>query len=68
MMPDGYQNMTMTTLVDLLAQKTQIFTQLMTDKKFGEEYEEYKETIQRIISEIEFRKENKITNPEPYLQ
>jgi hypothetical protein len=45
-------------LVDVLAQKTQIFTQLLVEKKFGEDYAQCKEEIQKILAEIEIRKEN----------
>ena len=51
------QNMTMEELVDILAQKTQKFTQLLVYKDFGNEYKECKETIRQILSEIEIRKE-----------
>jgi hypothetical protein len=50
------QNMTMEELVDILAQKTQKFTQLLVYKNFGNEYKEYKETIREILAEIEIRK------------
>ncbi len=56
MIPDC-QNRTMEELVDILAQKTQRFTQLMVYKDFGNEYREYKEAIQYILAEIELRKE-----------
>ena len=52
-----YQNMSLEELVDLLAQKTQKYTQLLVEKQFNEEYRESKETIQQILSEIELRKE-----------
>ena len=51
------QHMTMEELVDVLAQKTQIFTQLLVEKKFDEEYKQCKQEIQRILAEIEIRKE-----------
>lgn len=44
-------------LVDILAQKTQIFTQLLVAKKFDEEYRLVKKEIQKILAEIEMRKE-----------
>jgi len=50
------QNMTMEELVDILAQKTQKFTQLLVYKNFGSEYKECKETIRQILVEIELRK------------
>ena len=43
-------------LVDILAQKTQKFTQLLVYKNFGDEYRECKEAIQQILAEIELRK------------
>lgn len=52
------QHMTMEELVDILAQKTQIITQLLVDKRFGEEYKQCKESIQKILAEIEMRKES----------
>lgn len=45
-------------LVDLLAQKTQVFTQLMAEKNFSDEYKEAKIAVQRILLEIESRKES----------
>ena len=51
------QHMTMEELVDILAQKTQVFTQLLVEKKFGEDYKQCKEEIQKILAEIEIRRE-----------
>ena len=56
-MIEDRQNMTMEELVDILAQKTQKFTQLLVYKDFGTEYKECKETIRLILAEIEIRKE-----------
>ena len=56
-MIEDRQNMTMEELVDILAQKTQKFTQLLVYKDFGTEYKECKETIRQILAEIEIRKE-----------
>ena len=56
-MRDELQNMPMEELVDILAQKTQKFTQLLVYKNFGIEYKECKEAIQEILTEIEIRKE-----------
>ena len=56
-MIEDRQNMPMEELVDILAQKTQKFTQLLVYKDFGNEYKEYKEAIQQILAEIEIRKE-----------
>ena len=56
-MIENHQNMTMEELVDILAQKTQRFTQLLVYKDFGNEYKECKETIRQILAEIEIRKE-----------
>jgi len=56
-MIENRQNMTMEELVDILAQKTQKFTQLLVYKDFGTEYKECKETIRLILAEIEIRKE-----------
>ena len=52
------ENMTMDELVDILAQKTQQFTQLLVYKNFGSEYKECKEAIQQILAQIELRKES----------
>ena len=57
------QHMTMEELVDVLAQKKQIFTQLLVEKKFDEEYKQCKQEIQRILAEIEIRKEKPDQNP-----
>ena len=51
-------------LVDLLAQETRKFTQLLTDKNFNKEYRESKEIIQEILTEIELRKETASENSE----
>jgi len=56
-MIEDFHNMTMDELVDILAQKTQKFTQLLVYKDFGNEYKECKKAIQRILAEIEIRKE-----------
>jgi nucleoid DNA-binding protein len=56
----GCQKMTMAELVDILAQKTQKFTQLLVDKKFDDEYRRCKEAIQQVLAEIELRKENNV--------
>ena len=50
--------MTMDELVDILAQKTQQFTQLLVYKNFGKEYKECKVAIQQILAQIELRKES----------
>ena len=44
-------------LVDILAQKTGKFTQLLVYKDFGKGSKEYKGAIQKILAEIEIRKE-----------
>ena len=62
-MTSGYQNMVMEQLVEILAQKTLKYTQLLVYKDFGEEYKECKETIRQILAEIELRKE--ISGKEP---
>ena len=72
-MTAAYKNLSMEELVDLLAQKTQMFTPLMAEKNFTEEYKEAKAAIQEILSEIESRKESSKSlniqtgqlNPEP---
>jgi len=56
-MIENLQNMTMDELVEILAQKTQKFTQLLVYKDFGNEYKDCKEVIQQILAEIEIRKE-----------
>ena len=55
-MMEERQNMTMDQLVDILAQKTEKFTQLLVYKDFGNEYKQCKEAIQQILAEIETRK------------
>lgn len=61
------QNMTMEELVDILAQKTGKFTQLLVYKDFGKEYKECKEVIQQILAEIELRKGNNLQDIDPFL-
>ena len=56
-MIEDRQNLTIEELVDILAQKTQKFTQLLVYKDFGNEYKEYKETIRQLLAEIEIKKE-----------
>ena len=56
-MIEDRQNMPMEELVDILAQKTQRFTQLLAYKDFGNEYKECKQAIRQILAEIEIRKE-----------
>ena len=56
-MSENLQNRTKEELVDILAQKTQKFTQLLIYKDFGIEYQECKQLIQQILTEIEIRKE-----------
>lgn len=55
-MIEDRQNMTTEQLVDILAQKTEKFTQLMVYKNFGDEYVECKTAIQQILAEIDSRK------------
>lgn len=62
MLMTAFQQMSMEELVDLLAQRTQKFTQLLVEKKFNEEYQECKVAIQQLLAEIEMRKET--TSPE----
>ena len=64
-MSEDLQNMTKEELVDILAQKTGKFTQLLVYKNFGNEYKECKETIRQILAEIELKKENNIQNTDP---
>jgi uncharacterized protein with von Willebrand factor type A (vWA) domain len=54
------KQLSMEELVDLLAHKTQKFTQLLVEKEFTEEYKENKEAIQQILAEIELRKESQV--------
>ena len=61
---DEYNNMNTANLVDLLAQETQKFTQLMTEKEFTPEYEEIKNNIKLIQGIIEFRQDTAITQPD----
>jgi len=48
-------------LVDLLAQETQRFTQLMAENRFSQEYEECKGVIHQIQAVIESRRKEAIT-------
>ena len=64
MMPN-FNNMPTSHLVDLLAQETQKFTQLMMDKEFTPEYEECKRTIQCIQAAIESQNEIILTDTTP---
>ena len=64
-MMEDCRNMTMDQLVDILAQKTQKFTQLLVYKEFGIEYNECKKAIQQVLAEIELRKGNIIRNTDP---
>lgn len=59
-MTEDSQKMTMEELVDILAQKTQKYTQLLVYKDFGNEYKECKEAIQHILAEINLRKETTV--------
>jgi hypothetical protein len=61
-MREDRQNATIEEFVDILAQKTERFTQLLMHKNFGTEYKECKKAIQEILAEIELRKESKISN------
>ena len=61
-MGEEYQNMTTEELVDILAQKTQRFTQLLIFKDSGSEYKECKLAIKQILAEIEIRKQAAIAN------
>lgn len=54
---DDFKQLSMEELVDVLAQKTQKFTQLLVEKKFNGEYQQCKEMIQHLLAEIELRKE-----------
>lgn len=56
-MSEEYKNLSLEELVDVLAQKTQEFTQLLVNKDFNDEYKQSKEAIHRILAEIELRKE-----------
>lgn len=59
-MREDRQNTTREELVDILAQKTERFTQLLMHKNFGTEYKECKKAIQEIFAEIELRKKTKV--------
>ena len=58
-----YNNMATANLVDLLAQETQKFTQLMSESRFSQEYEDCKGTIHQIQAVIESRNGTTITDP-----
>lgn len=59
-----FKQLSMEELVDVLAQKTQKFTQLLVEKKFNGEYQQCKETIQQLLTEIELRKEISVSGDE----
>jgi hypothetical protein len=59
----NYVDMATTNLVDLLAQETEKFTQLMAGKEFTPEYDQCKQTIQQILAVIESRKETTVSEP-----
>jgi hypothetical protein len=56
--------MSLSNLIDLLAQKTEQYTQLLSEKKLGEEYEECKKIIQILQSEIENRNQSNASGSE----
>jgi len=64
-MIENSQHLTMEELVDILAQKTQRFTQLLVYKDFGNEYKECKDAMQYILAEIEVRKGSIATSSNP---
>ena len=56
--------MDLANLIDLLAQKTERYTQLLSEKQLGEEYEECKKIIHALQSEIEKRSRSNASNGE----
>jgi hypothetical protein len=58
-----YQNLSTERLVDLLAQETQKFTQLILEKRFNHEYDSLKNSILNIQAVLELRKEQTISEP-----
>lgn len=64
-MTAAFQHLSLEELVDVLAQRTQKFTQLLVEKRFDDEYRESKEAIQQILAEIESRKEIPVSGDQP---
>jgi hypothetical protein len=60
---EEYNNMSTAYLVDILAQQTEKFTQLMADKEFTGEYETLKDVIHQLQAVIESRKVSSISEP-----
>lgn len=57
-MQTDYRNMTLAALIDLLAEETQKFTQLMADKNYGLPYEECKNVIQQVQAAIKLKQDD----------
>jgi hypothetical protein len=54
-MKEDLQNLDTATILGMLAQKTERFTQLFADKMFNEEYEALKQMIEMIQAELNMR-------------
>lgn len=63
-MKDDLQNLDTATIVDMLAQKTERYTQLLSEKMLNEEYEELKKTIELIQEELTLRHQSNDSNPD----
>jgi hypothetical protein len=59
-----FQQMTLSSLVDMLAQKTERYTQLLAEKAYGEEFEECRNVIQVLQSEIISRNQSNASHPD----
>jgi hypothetical protein len=55
---ENLQSLETNVLIDLLAEHTARYTQLLADGGSNEEYEKFKLTIEAIIKEIELRKQS----------
>ena len=63
-MTTDYSNIATPILVDLLAQETEKFTHLMSQKEQTPEYDEQKQIILQIQAVIKSRNETTITDPD----
>jgi hypothetical protein len=56
-MIQGIEHMSHSEIVDLLATKTQQFTQMLYEKAFGERYDQVKKEVRFLVAEIERRRD-----------
>lgn len=67
-MIQDYQNMTLSHLVEQLAEKTQLYMRLRNERPFGREFDECKAAIRQIQAAIETRKVINIDRSDPGLR